>query len=283
MVSFTHLLTAGLLATSTLAIPRGHGHGHEQTVHLKRTSPRPVQPRQLSSKRGAAYNEAHTVPPLSDSGKIGWAYDWNMWANGDLPGNVEFVPMLWGSKMFGDWFTAIQTALSSGSSYIMGFNEPDMPEQANMLPGDAASSYSQYITPLSGKAKLVTPAVTNGVGENLGLTWMRTFLEQCSECGLSVLAVHWYGESAEDFKDFVNKATDLAKEFNLEDTWVTEFALSQDMNSGSSSQGSADFLNTVLPWLDENEAVGRYAYFMCKDGFLLNSGALSATGEAYVA
>ncbi|KAH8427826.1 glycoside hydrolase family 128 protein [Aspergillus melleus] len=280
MVSFTHLLTAGLLASSTMAIP--HGHTHEQTVHLKRTSPR-VVPRELSSKRGAAYNEAEVVNSLSSSGKIGWAYDWNMYSNGELPTDIEFVPMLWGSKMFEGWSVAIQTALASGSSYIMGFNEPDMPEQANMLPGDAAGYYNQYITDLSGQAKLVTPAVTNGVGENLGLTWMRTFLEQCQECGISVLAVHWYGENADDFKKFVNDAVDLANEFNLESTWVTEFALSQDMNAGAASRTSVDFLSTVLPWLDDNEAVGRYAYFMCKDGFLLNAGGLSISGEAYVA
>lgn len=283
MVSFTNLLTAGLLATSTLAIP--HGHVHEQTVHLKRTSPSTstILPRELSSKRGAAYNEAGTVGSLSSQGTIGWAYDWNMWSNGILPTGIEFVPMLWGSKMFGDWFTAIETALSSGACYIMGFNEPDMPEQANMLPDVAAKSYNEYITPLSGRAKLVTPAVTNGVGENLGLTWMRSFLEQCTECGLSVLAVHWYGESADDFEQFVNDAIDLANEFKLESTWVTEFALSQDMTAGAASQTSVDFLNRVIPWLNEKEGVGRYAYFMCKDGFLLSDGGLSISGQAYMA
>ncbi|PLB55389.1 hypothetical protein P170DRAFT_470807 [Aspergillus steynii IBT 23096] len=282
MVSFTQLLTAGLLATSTVAIP--HGHVHEQTIHLKRTSPKSLLPRENTSKRGAAYNDAATVGSLSSSGTVGWAYDWNMYSNGDLPEGVEFVPMLWGSKMFGEWFVAIETLLASASSasYIMGFNEPDMPEQANMGAGEAAGYYRDYITKFSGQAKLVTPAVTNGVGEGLGLTWMRDFLNQCQDCGISVLAVHWYGESSEDFLKYVDDAVDLANEFNLESTWVTEFALNQDMNAGGASDVSVQFLKDVIPKLDENESVGRYAYFMCKDGFLLSDSGLSISGQAYI-
>ncbi|KAL4922859.1 hypothetical protein BDW62DRAFT_196866 [Aspergillus aurantiobrunneus] len=267
MVSFKYLATA-LMATGALAAPHGHSHNH-------------AAKRQSSGKRGAAYNDASLVQALSSSGAVSWAYDWNMYTMGTLPSEVEFVPMLWGTKMFTGWFAAIQTLLNSGNQHIMGFNEPDMSSQAAMSSSDAATYYRDYISPFSGKAKLVSPAVTNGVGSDKGLDWMRNFLNSCSDCGVSALAVHWYGDSADDFKSFVGQATELAKEFNLAETWVTEFALNSDLGGTGGTSASSDFLNEVLPWLDQQPDVARYAYYMCGDGYLLSGSELSLSGKAY--
>ncbi|KAL2870971.1 glycoside hydrolase family 128 protein [Aspergillus lucknowensis] len=268
MVSFKYFSTA-LLATSALALPHGHTHAHAH----KRTG---------TSKRGAAYNDASLVQSLSSGGLISWAYDWNMYTMGTLPSEVEFVPMLWGTKMFTGWFAAIQTLLGSGSNYILGFNEPDMSSQAAMSSSDAANYYRQYISPFSGQAKLVSPAVTNGVGSDVGLDWMRNFLNSCTDCGVTALAVHWYGDSADDFKNFVTQATELAAEYNLAETWVTEFALNSDLAGQGGTQASSDFLNDVLPWLDAQTGVSRYAYFMCGDGYLLSGSEPSLSGKAYI-
>ncbi|KAL4752753.1 hypothetical protein BDW72DRAFT_58233 [Aspergillus terricola var. indicus] len=279
MVSFKSLAALALLASSALAAP--HGHAHTHTLHklepVKRAS------NTTSSKRGAAYNDASLVEALASSGTISWAYDWNMYTMGDLPGEVEFVPMLWGTKMFTGWFAAIQTLLNSGNKYILGFNEPDMASQAAMSSSDAAKYYKNYISTFAGKSKLVSPSVTNGEGDDVGLNWMRNFLNSCTDCGVDALAVHWYGDSADDFKAFVEKATALADEFGINETWVTEFALNSDLSGSGGSSTSADFLSEVLPWLDAQDKVGRYAYFMCSDGHLLSGSGLSLSGKAYIA
>ncbi|KAL3478107.1 hypothetical protein BJX99DRAFT_114894 [Aspergillus californicus] len=274
MVNFNYLATA-LLATSALAAPHAHSNAHQHLHASKRAA--------SSSKRGAVYNDATLVSTLTNTGTVSWAYDWNMYTMGTLPTNIEFVPMLWGTKMFTGWFAAIQTLLNSGSTYIMGFNEPDMSSQAAMSSTDAAKYYRDYITKFSGDAKLVSPAVTNGVGNDMGLSWMRNFLDSCTDCDISALAVHWYGDSADDFKTFVGQATDLAKEYSLNETWVTEFALNSDLSGSGATSTSSDFLSEVLPWLDEQDAVSRYAYFMCADGYLLSGSDLSISGKAYVA
>ncbi|RAL17274.1 glycoside hydrolase family 128 protein [Aspergillus homomorphus CBS 101889] len=284
MVSFTKaLLVASTIASTALAMPQHvHYNRHSNTVshpHLEERSSSSA-----SGKRGAAYNSASTVTTLSSSGSVTWGYDWNMYADGTLPSHVEYVPMLWGSKMFTGWFAAIETALNSGSKYIMGFNEPDNSGQAAMSSAEAVTYYQKYITPYKGKAKLVTPAVTNGVGSDMGLTWLENFLNGCGgSCGVSVLAVHWYGDSASDFKSFVNKAVALAEKYELESTWVTEFALNSAMSAGQGTQEAASFLEEVVPWLDEQSGVARYAYFMCADGYLLSGETLSASGKAYIA
>ncbi|KAJ5504404.1 hypothetical protein N7463_007278 [Penicillium fimorum] len=260
MVSFTKLFTAGIVATSAIAAP----------LQVKRDS---------YSKRGAAYNDVSTVSALSP--EVSWAYNWAGSLSGTLPDNVEFVPMLWGPKMFGGWVTAIETALSSGSRYILGFNEPDMASQANMSPSDAANYYNTYITPWSGQAKLISPAVTSSTDAGSGLDWFESFIGSCSSCGISGLAVHWYGNDADDFKTFITKAVDTAAKHSLTEVWVTEFALTADINGAFDAANTAAFLNEVLPWLDSQAGVTRYSYFMCAENYLLSGNTLNQAGQVY--
>jgi hypothetical protein len=262
MVSFTKLFTAGLVATSAIAAP----------VQVKRTS---------SSKRGAAYNDISTVSALSNSGAVTWAYNWAGSLSGSLPSGVEFIPMLWGARDFGGWLGTVETVLSSGSNYILGFNEPDMSSQANMSPSDAASYYRQYITPFSGKAKLISPAVTSSTDAGLGLSWFDSFITQCSDCSISGLAVHWYGNTADEFKSFVTQAISTASSHNLDELWITEFALSADVNGSADLATTTAFLNEVIPWLESQTGVTRYSYFMCAENYLLSNNALNQAGTAY--
>lgn len=264
MVSFTKLFTTGLLATTALAAP----------VNVQKRS---------TSKRGAAYNDITTVSPLASNGTVSWAYNWAMSLSGSLPPGVEFVPMLWGTKDLGGWATSIETAVSSGSRYILGFNEPDMTSQANMSPSDAANYYSQYITPYSGQAKLISPAVTSSTSPGMGLSWFQSFMGACSSCGISGLAVHWYGNSASELKSFVQQAISTASSYGLSEVWVTEFALNSDVNGSGDPATTAAFLNEVLPWLDSQSMVSRYSYFMCAQNYLLSGSALNAAGQAYTA
>ncbi|PYI19949.1 hypothetical protein BO86DRAFT_324611 [Aspergillus japonicus CBS 114.51] len=286
MVSFTQaLLVASSVASTALAMPSHmHANRHTAGVNHPHVTLEHRSINSTSGKRGAAYNSASTVTTLANSGAVTWGYDWNMYSDGHLPAQVEYVPMLWGSKMFGTWFTAIETALNSGSKYILGFNEPDNSGQAAMSSAAAVSAYQHYITPFKGKAHLVTPAVTNGVGADTGLAWAENFLSGCGgSCGVSVLAVHWYGDSAADFKTFVGQAVALAEQYGLQETWVTEFALNSAVSAGQGTQEAAAFLEEVVPWLDAQSGVGRYAYFMCAEGYLLNGDGLSASGKAYIA
>lgn len=263
MVCFSKLATAGLLAATALAAPHAKHHQH---------------PKRSQNKRGAAYNDVAMIEPVAHA--VSWAFDWNMLAMGLVPQGVEFVPMLWGSKMFGGWGSAIQTSLASGSKYILGFNEPDNPSQASMSPSDAVQSYHEYITPYAGQATLLSPSVTNSENPGEGLEWLGTFMDGCSDCNIGGISVHWYGDEPEDLKTFVTQAVDFANQRGIEEVWLTEFTLNSAMG-GSNDQKAADFLKEVLPWLDSQPTVTRYAYFMCAEGYLLSGGSLTASGEVY--
>lgn len=227
-----------------------------------------------STKLGAAYNDVSLVSLISGAS---WAYNWDDTAGGTVPSGVQYCPMLWGSKMYDGWTSSVDSALSAGSNCVLGFNEPDNSAQADMTPEQAATDYQTYITPLAGRATIVSPAVTNGVGENIGISWLQSWLTACNgACKPDALAVHYYANApASDFYNFIDNATSLAQDNGIDSVWITEF-----QNTGSDAE-QVSFLQEVLPWLNNNTAVARYAYFYVADGYLLSGDALSTVGQAY--
>lgn len=262
---FVNAFVATLLATAAMAAPHGH---HFSRLHARQNT--------TVSKLGAAYNDPSLVGAITGAS---WAYDWNLETMGTLPSGIDFCPMLWGPKMYDQWQSAATTALSQGSDCILGFNEPDMTTQASMTPQQAATDYQTYITPFSGQATLVSPAVTNGQGDNMGLSWAQSWLEACNgACQATVLAIHYYANAdISDFTNFVDSAVTLAQQYSLDSVWITEF-----QNTGSSDD-QVTFLQSAIPYLNNNTMVGRYAYFFVADGYLLSGTSLSDVGQAYVA
>ena len=227
------------------------------------------------SKRGAAYNDASLVAALLSGKTVTWAYNWNSEANGQLPEGVMYIPMLWGTKMLDGWSSAVESALSSGSKYLFGFNEPDIPSQSSMSTSEAASLFRQNITPYADRATLATPAITNSQQGNEGLSWMSQFLDECADCKASIMAIHWYGNSIDDFKKHVDDSLNLAQKKGVKEVWITEFALND-------ASQAVPFLLQALPWLDARDGVGGYAYFYCAPGYLVDAAkTLSASGKVY--
>lgn len=271
MASFLKFAAASLLAASAVAVP---------TKQIQAT---PLQKRS-ASKAGAAYNDASLVKALcGDSSGISWAYNWGSSSDGSLPSGVEYVPMLWGtSSLFVDgWTTNVEAALAAGSSYIMGFNEPDLPSQANIAAPNAATYYKQYLTPYSGRAKLVSPAVTSSASTTQGLDWFESFITECSDCGVSVLAVHWYGNSVSELQSFITEAISTASKHGIPEVWLTEWALSSDEGGISDLATAASFVKEAGAWLDQQAALTRYSYFYVANGYLLTDGVVNSVGAAY--
>lgn len=226
------------------------------------------------TKIGTAYSNITLVGSFEHSS---WAYNWDMYAGGDLPPGVEYCPMLWGPKMYGQWHSAVSNALSSGSNCLLGFNEPDIAEQANMSPKQAARDYQAYITPYAKRAKLVTPSITNGVGEMIGLNWLEKWFIECNgQCEPDAIAIHYYSDSdSADFIDYIGAAISLAQKHGIGKVWITEF-----QNTGS-FESQVAFLQNVLPWLVDNAATERYAYFFVNDQDVLSGTDLAILKKEY--
>jgi len=183
--------------------------------------------------------------------------------------------MLWGtaSDHTGNWHSLAQKAIDSGSKHLLAFNEPDLPAQSNLSPADAAAGYKTYMQPFAGKAKLGSPAVTNGdATTGMGAGWLSSFFDACSDCQVDFVAFHWYASDFEYFKQHINDIHTAAGDRPL---WLTEFQY-----LGSEADQVA-FLAQALPYLESLDYVERYSYFMVQDGSLVSGGALSALGKAF--
>ena len=235
-----------------------------------------------SGKRGLAYNSAKLTNAFAGS-SMSWAYNWANNPDGTLDSSIEFVPMLWGQKMYKGWDDAAKSALAAGAKNLMSFNEPDLAAQANMDSATAAADHIKYMNPYAGQARIGSPAVTNGgpTGgtDGMGLGWMQNFFDKCAgQCKVDFLTFHWY-DSANNvayFKNYVEDVIEMAKKNGVNKVWLTEFA------AAGSDDEVAKFLGEVLPWMDSNDAIERYAYFMCEEGKLVSGSAISdPVGKAY--
>lgn len=226
----------------------------------------------VGGKRGIAYNSPSLAKLLI--GKSQWAYNWGS-VNGGLASGVEYLPMLWsaGSEKTTTWVKDATAGIAAGATALLGFNEPDHTEQANMSPQAAATAYKTYITDnFAGKAKLISPAVTNG-GGSMGLTWLSSFMSLCTDCKIDAVAIHWY-DSSSNVAYFKQHILDAHTQSGLP-VYLTEF--------GTTDGNDQAFLAAVLPWLDAQDYVQKYAYFMASDGKLISGTGLSAAGNTYCA
>ncbi|KAI9737415.1 MAG: hypothetical protein M1834_009569 [Cirrosporium novae-zelandiae] len=229
-----------------------------------------------SGKRGLAYNDVSLLSGFESSSYISWAYNWDSTTD-TLPDSAwEYVPMLWGTAATHttNWAARASAAIASGTTHLLGFNEPDLSTQADMTYSEAVTAWNTYMEPFSGKASLVSPCVTNGASP-MGLTWLGNFLDACTDCTISAIAIHWY-DSATNFayfKEYINEAITLAGDKNV---WLTEFGA-----TGTDAE-IASFLEEAISFLSVTDKVTYYAYYMVADGYLIDGTSVSSpVGTTY--
>ena len=140
---------------------------------------------------------------------------------------------------------------------LLGFNEPDNPNQSNIPVATAIAAWPQ----LQGIAKeLVSPAPADPLG-----TWMQTFMNAIEQQNLQcdAVAVHSYGGiNSSAFLDMLDNVYTLYQR----PIYVTEFAVA-DYNAVNgvpnqySVQQVSDFMETVCPAMDNLTYVKGYAWY----------------------
>ncbi|HPF96780.1 MAG: glycosyl hydrolase [Flavobacteriaceae bacterium] len=198
-----------------------------------------------------------------------WMYSWGNVLREEIPENVEFVPMFWGANsVSNENITRIQQLIDEGKvKYVLGFNEPDGTDQANMSVEEAIALWptlEQLNVPL------VSPAAVNPTNE-----WMTEFMQKVDELGLRVdyVAVHHYGGS--NVLSFINKLKQTYEAYNRP-IWVTEFAVADwnatsPENNSHSEEEVAAFMQETLTALDDIDWVFRYSWFDGRNAALYTS------------
>lgn len=223
------------------------------------------------SKRGVGW--ALTVPQAEVLGTLRWWYDWGT-DIGDAHGTaasaragIEFVPMQWGR-----WgIEQLAQVLQPRSRVILGFNEPNHRMQAALSPQEAAALWPQV------------QAVADQLGLRLGspaaapcgakcvepdpFKWWDAFFEACQGCRVDFLATHYYACNPEWLKSYLQQCRKYGRP-----VWLTEFACP---NPGGPDVTSWRYMAQVLPLLDRDPWVERYAWFALEtDGWLGTSNSL---------
>jgi len=185
-----------------------------------------------------------------------WFYSWGGDAPANLPKGVEFVPMDWG--YYGNKDNGLVTWLAKvkaqrGVRTLLGFNEPDGKDQAN-LTVDAALEGWPYL--MQTGLMLGSPATVHADGD-----WMKSFMRQADEkkYRIDAITIHWYGgANPQDFLGYLARIHDLYQR----PLWVTEFCPA-DWSGGRhiSPEQAQNFMRTVVPAMNRLPYVQRYAWF----------------------
>lgn len=189
---------------------------------------------------------------LADTLHCQWNYDWGNSRTSTL--DIEYVPMRWNLR---GPDIAVTNALRN-TTELLGYNEPDHTDQANMTPDQAIAQWP--LLEQSG-LRLGAPGVSDG-----GLRWLYTFMDKADSAGFRIdfVPVHFYRGcySAAQFYGFLKAIHDRTRR----PIWVTEWNNGANWTTSAECpkptyQQQADTLRSFLHMLDTCSFVERYSLY----------------------
>lgn len=260
----------------------------------------PGNSQEQNGKRGLAYGQHSADDLTAIAPGISWWYNW--WIqpeNSEVMAvyqelNMEFVPMAWNGN-FDEVALRAYLLTHPDVKYILGFNEPNFLEQANLTPSQAAAAWPA-IEAIADEfnLKIVGPAmnyswvggapseVVNGqlVYYDDPFVWLDAFFAACPQCRVDYIAVHSYMNHVGALEWYINEFKKYDKPI-----WLTEFCA---WEGEVSLVDQKNFMKAALAYLDGDEDVFRYAWFSGRSsgnphfGLFGESGELTELGKIYV-
>lgn len=217
----------------------------------------PIVLREINPKKGVTM----TYPPCSDISMLAASWYFNGFVGPDpICPTLEksFVPIILDAGAMSELAEAITNAQASG--WLMGFNEPNLPWQADMTPAEAAVLWHQ-IEALAGGIKLVSPAPSQHEP-----SWLWQMVTEYQNIfghapRFDAIAWHIYEKDPTTMQNFLfarrNEA--LARGYNVP-IWVTEYG-GHCWESATGNTGNEKIMTVITPWFDSTPWIGRYAWF----------------------
>lgn len=218
-----------------------------------------------SAKRGVAFNFslADDLPLLTDA--ISWDYNWGndqnalaaTWMDDE---QVEYCPMCWNNSYNADRIRAYVQAHPS-TKYLLGYNEPNLKDQANMTPAQAAARWGEVVALAKElHLKLVSPAMNYGTlsGYSDPIKWLDEFFAQpgVSLDDIDAISIHCYMASPQALKDYVARFYKYNKPI-----WMTEFCAWEEY-AIHSEEDQINYMCQVLNYMEQDSHIARYAWFI---------------------
>lgn len=210
---------------------------------------------------------------------IGWFYNWGQNTRSVIENEVkdyiDYTPMAWGSNYNPD---ALRTFLSHHPEikYLLGFNEPNFLEQANLTPTEAAALWPELESVADEfDLKLVSPAVNfsyvggavseNGIVYTDPVQYLDDFFAALPDSSrVDYIAIHGYFDNTGALPWYVS----LFQKYN-KPIWVTEFNHSDGNNTTETSQ--QNFMVEAVDYFENEPKVFRYAWLLTRNPYQLNT------------
>lgn len=217
-----------------------------------------------SFKRGVSENEFQYKAQMAALAPgVSWYYNWGPSVGAYLTNEtqLEFVPMCWNGNFNAD---RIRTYVAAHPEvkYLLGFNEPNFTNQANMTPSDAAARWPE-VKALAAelKLKIVAPAMNYSPNPpyQSPTLWMDQFVALVGSDAFDYVAIHSYG----GFGVLKDLATTFHERYG-KDVWVTEFCLWPNEGNPNSTVLPESQIGSMIEsvqWLEKTEWIYRYAWF----------------------
>ncbi len=210
---------------------------------------------------------------------LGWKYNWNIDQNSTR--DLQYIPI----RQQRWWPGLSQNWQAMGADHLLGYNEPDQANQANIAVGDAIWSWPDL---LATGLRVGAPAVSDGGRSG----WLYPFIQQADAAGLRVdfVPVHYYwcynpadpNGAANQMYGFLKATYDTVKR----PLWVTEWNNGANWTTcgdPTASQQQAA-VAAMVAMLDSTPFVERYALYNWVEDVRRvkwDDGSLTAAGVTY--
>jgi len=173
-----------------------------------------------------------------------WYYTWGTTAVLGLE-DIPFTPMCWGSKSISKLVVPVPV--------LLGFNEPDRPDQSNLTPENSSNLWVN-LTKIS--SRLGSPAIAANASKSG--SWLETFMNFNPK--LDFICVHWYAPPNID--SFLKQIDEIYNKFK-KPIWITEFAVadwSGKHPGGYDINLVSQFMKDACAGLEARDFVERYTW-----------------------
>jgi len=166
--------------------------------------------------------------------------------------DVHFLPMVYGVPGLGHRPDDDEPPVDPEYNYLLGYNEPDRPDQSDIPPLEAAEAFAELSQTYPDKT-LIGPAVAGPNTE-----WLDPFMEACQAlgCRIDFIGLHTYNRNPNVVMRNINT---IAERYGQK-IFFTEFAVPNESDEAKIVQ----FVEELLPQLEQSENVFRYSWFITR-------------------
>jgi len=247
-----------------------------------------------SSKRGVAYNIPYTDDLTTLTKGLSWFYNWGITPTSAISSSynqyLDYCPMAWN----GVNASVLRTFKSAHPecAYILAFNEPNLTNQANMTPTQAAAKWPDLkaiATELN--LKIISPAMNYGTlpGYSDPITWLDEFFTKVPLSDIDGIAIHCYMSNPTSVASYVS----LFKKYG-KPIWLTEFCAWDGLTAATfTPDQQKDYMVEAVTLLENDTNVFRYAWFQGRNSsgetafpyyalLTAQKGVLTELGDIYI-